>query len=171
MTLNRILLTMAFGLCFMGEAAAEQGCPPGFFPGGMQPNGAICVPIPGYSGPANVPAQQPPEPQWESRWGAFAAGASGHSGGVLGVAAHNLTEQQAREAALVDCAEKGGKGCQLTLVFHDQCGAVAWGDQRVTAHGAATIEVASTLAMKRCAEIADNCSIYYTDCSYAERTQ
>jgi hypothetical protein len=171
MTLNRILVTVAFWLCFVGQATAEQGCPAGFFPGGMQPNGAICVPIPGYSGPARVPAQAQPEPQWETRWGAFAVGSTDHSGGVLGIAAHSLTEQHARDAALGDCAAKGGKDCQLTLAFHDQCGAVAWGDQRVTAFGAATIGEASSFAMKRCAEIADNCSIYYVDCSYPARVR
>jgi hypothetical protein len=41
----------------------------------------------------------------------------------------------------------------------------------VTAFGAATIGEASSFAMKRCAEIADNCSIYYVDCSYPARVQ
>lgn len=169
MTLSRVLVAMASCLCFVGQAAAEQGCPPGFFPGGMQPNGPICVPIPGYSGPAKAPAQIQPEPKWESRWGAFAVGTSAQSGGILGIASHSITQQQAEEVALVDCVQKGGENCQITLAFHDQCGAVAWGDQRVTAYGAATIDVASTLAMKRCGEIADNCSIYYVDCSYPAR--
>lgn len=171
MTLSRVLVAMAFWLFFLGKATAEQGCPPGFFPGGTQPNGPICVPIPGYSGPAKAPVQGPPEPRWESRWGAFAVGISDQSGGILGAASQSLTEQQAEEKALADCAQKGGKSCQLTLTFHDQCGAVAWGDQRVTAYGAATIDVASTLAMKRCAEIADNCSIYHVDCSYPARVR
>ena len=170
--LNRVLVMISLWLCLIGQAGAEHGCPQGLYPGGTQPNGAICVPIPGYSGPAsNGPLQQEPEPRWESRWGAYAVGTTDHSVGVLGVAAHKLTEQQARETALVDCAEKGGKDCQLTLAFHDQCGAVAWGDQRVTAYGAATIGVASTLAMKRCAEITENCSIYYVDCSYPAKIQ
>lgn len=171
MIVNRIRVAMTILLCFVGQAAAEQGCPPGFFPGGMQPNGPICIPIPGYSGSASIPTQGKSEPQWESRWGAFAIGTSDYAGGVLGVASQSLSEQHAREKALVDCAQKGGKSCQLTLAFHDQCGAVAWGDQRVTAYGAATIDEASSLAMKRCAEIAENCSIYYVDCSYPAKIQ
>jgi hypothetical protein len=154
---------------FLGFIVQANACPPGFVAVAMQSMGQpVCVPVP-KSGSA--PEQRAPEARWESRWGAFAVGSTDNSGGVLGIAAHSLTEQQARDAALGDCAAKGGKDCQLTLAFHDQCGAVAWGDQRVTAFGAATIGEASSFAMKRCAEIADNCNIYYVDCSYPARVQ
>lgn len=166
-TVSRLSKGFTLMALFWGFVEQAGACPPGFTSVAMQSMGQpVCVPVPRL---ANAPAQRAPESRWESRWGAFAVGSTNHSGGVLGVAAHRVTEQQARDAALGDCAEKGGKECQLTLAFHDQCGAVAWGDQRVTAYGAATTEVASTLAMKRCAEIADNCSIYYADCSYPAR--
>ena len=131
---HKVFIFLALLLGFATQASA---CPPGFVAVAMQSMGQpTCVPI---SRSGNAPAQGEPEPRWVSSWGAFAVGSTDHSDGVLGVSAHSSSEQRARDAALVDCAAKGGQNCQLTLAFHDQCGAVAWGDQRVTAYGAATI--------------------------------
>ena len=171
----RILLALLF---FVGNGArAEDGCPQGTYPGG-QNTGQICVPIPGYSGPATSAAQQAPEPIWESRWGAIAIASRDKEGpnelgeGIkdLGIARRKISEGLAQQHALQDC-QLHGDGCKLMLTYHDQCGVVVWGDSQVAFASAKTIDEAEDAAMKDCTPYSANCKLYYYDCSYPARIQ
>lgn len=149
---------------------AEQGCATGFFPGGTQPNGQICVPIPGY-GTTNhtaTPDISIPQENWARRWGAIAIDDS-NSG--VGTAVDMHSKRKAEKAALEQCREKGGDGCKVSHTYSNQCGVIAWGDTHYVTGSAATIEEASELALRSCSAASANCRIYYADCSYAERVE
>lgn len=158
------------GLLVCGWAHAEQGCAPGFFPGGTQPNGPVCVPIPGYgttnattssSAPAHVP-------EWATRWGAIAIDET-NSG--VGVAAGMSSKRRAEKAAMKGCRAKGGSACKINLIYQNQCAVIAWGDTQASVLGAATIQEASDVALEDCGKRTSNCRIYYADCSLPERIQ
>jgi hypothetical protein len=170
-----LLAALFFGAT--SGAKAEQGCPTGHYPGGSQPNGQICIPIPGYSGSA-APIQETPEPVWERRWGAIAIPSRDKEGpselgeGIkdLGIARRKASKNLAQEHAMQDC-QLHGEGCKLMLTYHDQCGVVVWGDNQVAFASAQTIDQAEEVAMKDCNQHSANCELYYYDCSYPARTQ
>lgn len=151
-------------------AHAEQGCAPGFFPGGAQPNGQICIPIPGYGTTNNVSMTQPsiPEEHWAARWGAIAID---DRNSEVGAAVDMHSKRQAEKAAIAQCQGKAGGECKVRLAYFNQCGVIAWGDTHYVTAGSATIAEASELALHRCGTASANCHIYYSACSYAERVE
>ena len=161
---------MVAGLLASGWAQAEQGCAPGFFPGGTQPNGPTCVPIPGYGTTNNTtpPSISTPSPQWATRWGAIAIDET-NSG--VGVSVSMSSKRKAEKAAMKECRAKGGSSCRINLAYHNQCAVIAWGDTQASVLGASTIQEASAIAMEDCGKHTSNCRIYYADCSYAERVE
>ena len=156
------------GLCGLGPARAEQGCPAGLAPIGQAP-GPICVPQPGYGigGPGPV-QQQPsaPQPRWLDRWGAVAIDAVA---GKMGTATDRRSRRDAERTALKDCKSRGGteQQCKKTLlIYGNGCGAVAMGADLVLGRGGGSIEEASARAMKECGLNSTGCEVLYTRCSY-----
>lgn len=174
---SRAVFLVALWFCLVGEIKAEHGCPQGHYPS-SQPNGPVCMPIPGYTGPAASSVQQSREPIWESRWGAIAiptsvkerAGELGEGIRNLGIARGESSENLARQLAMQDC-QLQGDGCKLMLAYRDQCGVVVWGDSQVAFASARTIAQAEEIAMKDCTPYSANCKLYYYDCSYPARVQ
>lgn len=144
-------------------------CPAGI------PNTPGCIPPDGRGWRHNMPAQNPsqpapsPRPKWSSRWGAVAIDTSNNA---VGAASAAVTKRAAEKEALAYCSSKGGGGCKISLTYTNQCGVVAWGDDGfyAAAH-AATVPLASELAMDRCAESSNNCKVLYSDCAYAVPAQ
>lgn len=162
---------LVLGLLASGGATAEQGCAPGFFPGGTQPNGPVCVPIPGYGTTNNTSAPQPstPEVRWADRWGAIAIDDAARKGGI-GTVVGMSNKRDAKQAALARCHEDGGgRGCEVKATFRNGCGVVAWGDAHYTTAVSVDIPGASELAMKSCGRKTSNCEVFYADCSHPER--
>ena len=79
----------------------------------------------------------------------------------------------AKKAATAECrARGGGEGCKyVSLTYHNQCAAMAWGNERAVTQGAETAEIASDLALRECNKLTTDCKIYYTGCSLPARVQ
>lgn len=152
-------------LMFSETTLAEGGCPAGYTPVN---NGQNWTCIPGGN---DTPAQQqpqesslPPQPSgyWEKTWGAIAPSPVG---GVLGTAVGASSKEEAERLALVDCKAKGGRACEVNLVYHNQCAAMVVGDKRLKLYGAGTIQEAADLAMSECEKSDANCEVYYSACT------
>lgn len=161
-------------LFLVGGAHAEQGCAPGFYPGGTVPNGAICVPIPGYGTTNNTTSGATGGgtftlPGWANRFGAIAIDDSAKQGGI-GTIEGMPSKGKAKSAALAQCrATGGGAGCKVKSQYRNGCGAIAWGDAHYSTATGPNLEAASALAVEDCEKHTSNCKIFYADCSLPER--
>lgn len=157
-------LLMVVLLC-SGKAAAEGGCPAGYYPYNTSA-AQQCVPIPGSgaSGSQSTVA-------YKDRWGAISIDSTVSKGGI-GTVTGLASKRKAEKAALSQCRSSGGgDGCQVLLTYYNQCGVIAWGDNYLKTMGAATVESASKLALEDCSKNTSGCQIYYSGCSYPERVQ
>lgn len=147
---------------FANNAKAEGGtCPPGYYPVNS-PGVMGCAPIPS-SGGSNIPSG----PTWKSQWGAIAVD---FTKGVYGSISTQSGKRQAQRGAMKKCrANGGGKGCEVSLVYFNQCGVMARGDAYAVTQGAGTIEDASKIAIQRCSEHTQNCRVVLSECSFPVR--
>lgn len=149
-----------------GKAAAEGGCPAGYYPYNTAA-AQQCVPIPGSG--SNSGSQS--TVAYKDRWGAISIDSTVSKGGI-GTVTGLASKRKAEKAALSQCrASGGGDGCQVLLTYYNQCGVIAWGDNYLKTMGAATVESASKLALEDCSKNTSGCQIYYSGCSYPERVQ
>lgn len=157
----RILPVVAISYCFAHAATVwAYACPPGYYSiGGGQDAGGFqgCAPL--GQGPS-VPEQ----PVWESRWAAIAV-----ANGAFGTAGGWASAAEARSAALQACVAHGGHNCSVTIEYHDQCAALAWGDNYVSSYRSPDKAEAETNALRRCEEKSKNCKLFHSDCSYPQR--
>ena len=157
-------------------ALAEGRCPPGQYPIGDQNVGG-CAPIPGAGGgaaPAPVATGK-----WETRWGAIADDQTANARGVpvpTGASQSKTSKREAISAAVKQCEEGGGKKCVATIVYYNQCVALADPDKAHAAlgmksatHRAPTLNEAESMALGRCREKGGGeCTIFYSACSMSE---
>lgn len=150
------------------RAGADGGCPAGQYQLPGAPQGVInCSPIPGYGDTA----VEVDGPKWESRWGAIAID-EGKSNVGVGTAVAMTSKRKAKQAALAECREKGGQGCEISLVYDNQCAVVIAGVNYSRSHGGATVEIAAARGLKMCDEAgAQSCQVYYKACSLPEQVQ
>lgn len=154
-----------------GPARAEQGCAPGFFPGGAQPGGPICVPIPGY-GTTNNTTEPGGAAVWAHRWGAVAFGDGSDGIAVTGVAAGLPSRGKAKKVALNDCKSGGGQNCEVVVAYTNQCITVATGSDHTSYASAASLREAEGIAMSKCTRGASGtCSVLYQACSLPEQVR
>lgn len=160
----RSLLFVGFGFLGTGIAYAEGGtCPPGFYPSNG-PGVNACNPIPGY-GQQQTP-QAPPH-LWERRWGAVATGVNKP---VLGTVTDMTSRREAEQAAMANCAAKGGSPCKLQIAYDNQCAVMAVGDKGINVNSAVTMDQARKDAMQTCSVDGDRgCHVYYSACSLPVR--
>jgi hypothetical protein len=144
-------------------ALAEQGCPDGMYPGGMQPNGPICVPMPGVGG-----GGQGQVSQWEDRWGAIATDAKN---GYMGVAVGQRSRYIAEATALTQCRASGGTECIISATYANECAVMATGKDSYLIKAAPTIAQATALAYSACENSGMECTIPYSACSLSERVR
>jgi hypothetical protein len=164
MKILQIALIVGVSLFLISAAYAESGCPPGMIPyrAGTDPN--ACGPIPTVSGPT-----MPTGPQWASRWGAIASDASK---GVMGAVDSRSSKREASRLAITECKTRGGLDCKVRFTYHNQCVVTVQGSSGATNSGAATIEEATNIGMRSCAEHGDtDCDIYYKACSLPVRVR
>jgi len=161
----RLILLVGFFMSF--PVSAEEGCPPGLFPNTSGAAGGGCVLFQSSGAPTSATLGAPvPTVRWASRWGAIAIDLT-NSG--VGTSVGMKSKRKAEKAALLDCQNKGGNACQISLAYHDQCAVIAWGDAYVSMSGSPTIEGAASRSLAECEQQTDNCRVYYSDCSYPER--
>ena len=70
---------------------------------------------------------------------------------------------------MLDCRGKGGSGCKISIAYSNQCAVMAWGDTYASVVARTTLREAEAVALTDCGERTDNCRVYYSDCTYAER--
>jgi hypothetical protein len=155
-------------LAVSGRLYAEQGCAPGFYPGGNQPNGPICIPVPGYGTTNSTTTSPASGPKWQLTWGAIAMDLT--TTGNIGASVGHSSRGQAKREAMARCSVGGAKECVVQLTYKHQCAAVAWptkvGALGVIAQSGPTIEEASRVALSRCEGYSgDACKIVYSDCT------
>ena len=154
---------------FSASTKAEQGCAPGFYPGGSQPGGAICVPIPGY-GTTNNTTATGGGAVWANRWGAVALGDGSDGVAVAGVAEGLPSRGKAKRVALNDCKSGGGQNCEVIVAYTNQCVTLATGPGYTSYGHAASIREAEGIAMGKCArESSGACAVLYRACSLPEQ--
>lgn len=139
------------------SAIAQTACPAGVAPGSPQ-----CGPDSGTS--RAEPAPPRPTGEWIKTWGAVAGSdATGESGAVVG----KLTEEEARSAAIYQCALGGATDCKVDLAYKNQCVALVSSEINSVSQGSATKQRAIDLAMSRCAKKSGGreCKVMYTACS------
>jgi hypothetical protein len=148
------------------EARAEGRCPDGYYPtGGADVGWYGCAPMGPVEDSVNVPPK--PESGWQTRWGAIAT-----ADGAFGVANGMRTKRSAVKHALSDCkARAQGKRCKLKSAYHDQCAALAWGDEVNIAFRSPDLQDAESSALLACNRYTRNCRVYYSGCSYPERVR
>jgi hypothetical protein len=168
-----LLVCLAMFWLFGGasQARAEGRCPDGYYPtGGADVGWYGCAPM----GPPiendvieEAPPLQEEEPAWETRWGAIAT-----ADGAFGVANGVTSRQHAESQAMSDCkARSNGKPCKLKTAFHDQCAALAWGDEVNITFRSPDQKDAENSAVQACSKHTSNCKVYYSACSYPKRAQ
>jgi hypothetical protein len=162
MTYYRLFVAACLVLSFQ-LARAEGGCPPGMIPYRPGTDPSVCGPMPS-TGTATVPVG----PQWVSRWGAIVSDGSG----TYGIAAGAESKFGAKSKAMEDCRQRGGKPCKLQFAYRDQCAVVVSTTSRSFSRGAATEELAASLAIDECQKSGSGeCWVYYTGCSLPVRVQ
>lgn len=157
----RILLALLLGLSSLNLTAHAEGgtCPNGYYPVNS-PGMMSCAPIPGYNQQQAAP--QPPQPQWESRWGAISTDASR---GVVGATSGMPSRQAAEQAVIADCRAKGGTECKLQVSYANGCGAMVVGDKAFTVEWGTTQDDAAQKSLRMCSTATTNCRVYYSTCS------
>lgn len=161
---NFILLsTLAVLSTSYSPMVYSQQCPMGI---PSQGNPACIPPDIFFNTPGNAQPPELPGPQWQTRWGAIAAG-----GGGFGASVNMPSKRKAVKQAIQSCKDSGGGGkCTLMISYYNQCSAVAWGDGSYSASArAGRVELAQQLAMDACAEQTTNCKVFYSQCSYPAR--
>jgi len=160
----RLAFLVTILLMLSSTARAEQGCPDGMFPGGMQPNGQVCVPIPG-AGSGGV-KRSTPQPRWEARWGAIATDSIN---GTAGFATNQASKNAAESIALTDCRHGNNSACRVILAYENQCAVlVVTSDSHLVESGVTPAE-ATDKAMNQCRSAGVECSVYYSACSFPQR--
>lgn len=154
---------LAFLMLSHFEVRAEGSCPNGYYPvGGGNGGWAGCAPINASSGssPSN------PGQSWATRWGAIAVD---NGAGVYGGSEGHRSKGDARKAAIGDCQKFGGKKCQISIIYYNQCGALASGDTYSISARGPELNETTNRALADCNKQTRNCKPFYGGCSYPER--
>lgn len=102
-------------------------------------------------------------PSERQSWGAFSIAQDDEAEASLtGWAIGYGTEAKARQASIEMCAERGGKGCEINLVFMNQCASVATSATETVASRDRTLRLARLASMQSCGE---DCRVLYEGCA------
>jgi hypothetical protein len=111
-----------------------------------------------------------PQPQaWATRWGAIA-----HDLNIptAGVSENEQNKSQAEVNAIRACRNHGGINCHISLVYDNECAAVAQqiGGGGLNSSAAATKEMAERQAIRNCQNFTGAaCELKYSACSLPAR--
>lgn len=153
-----ILTVTLIGMSFLcGTASA---CPPG----SVLQKGA------GWEGCIQASsASNDSRPSWKTQWGAIATDGAN---AALGTSTDIDTRKTAEKNALRMCERDGGKNCEITLAYHNQCASMISGDKLFFVQSAETRDEAISDGMTRCSEAGDTgCRTFYSGCSLPKRVR
>lgn len=158
---NAIIVSIMLA-CMPATLKSQTACPQGVTPGSQQ-----CLPTNQGSTSTPIPARQP---RWKLTWGALA---SDDAVAVVGTSSGEYSSRAARNAAMRKCAGMGGRNCEVTLVYQNQCAVIADPiDRDIQPRfgsdvSGRTIEEASKLALDRCYEKngGRRCEVIYSNCT------
>lgn len=158
----RALWLLGVVLLLVSLPIKAQWCPPGYVPiGGDQAGWKDCAPVAGSN--ESIPD---PGPQWATRWGAIAVDNAKSAWGFFDGAS---SKRRASKAAVESCKRNGGKTCKVYISYHNQCGALASGDNRITTYRAPESGQAESEALKSCSQKTENCGLIHSGCSYPQK--
>ena len=149
-------------MLMMPGASAQTRCP-----GGVAPGSVLCQPDLPQSGSGSSRTIVKIVGHWDKTWGAIADSPNL----IGGVSTGELSKRAAEQRALEACAERGGHSCVVSFTYFNQCMALI--DPHIQgasnfAQTAGSIEVASELGLKLCAEKSGpgaSCEVVYSDCT------
>jgi hypothetical protein len=156
------LIILAVICAVISPAHAEGRCPDGQYPiGGGNAGWEGCAPMDGATGSSSQPSNNSVT-RWANRWGAIAADGNAPAFGVSNdVASKRLAEKKAKAM----CEARGGKKCRTSIVFYNQCGALAWGDTNFATFRSPDVDDAKASAVGHCEKSTTNCVVHYSACS------
>lgn len=103
------------------------------------------------------------KPSPNTFWGAFSIAMLDEGEALLtGWAIDYETEAKARQESLDMCARRGGKGCEIHLVFMNQCAVVTTSSAGIFAARDRTLRLSRRAARRSCAS---DCRILYEGCT------
>ncbi|WP_292969261.1 DUF4189 domain-containing protein [Novosphingobium sp.] len=152
------------------RAEAQHSCPSGYYPvGGGNSGWSGCALMGTESGTSQQDFTPVPSgPAWATRWGAIAVD---NVAGIYGGAEGSDSKGGAKKAAIADCKNYGGKKCKISILYYNQCGALASGDTYSITTRGPQLEETTARAVKLCSEHTKNCKPYYGGCSYPQRVR
>ncbi len=162
MIFRKILLFLCLFAASMSVFA--QNCPQGI------PQGTLsCVP-PDQLGYSTAPPVN--TAYWKKTWGAMASSPEMRE---IGTSTGQFSRRSAVKEAIRNCKSKGGKACELSLAYHNQCVVMAQpiresgqsSSVNSISQSAPTIESASQLALPNCSKLNEGkkCEIFYSNCT------
>ncbi|RFF51650.1 DUF4189 domain-containing protein [Xanthomonas campestris] len=156
MTSFRSIIFLSF--LFIDVSLAQTACPNGVAPGSPQ-----CGPDSGTSR-GSIPTPPPrPTGEWIKTWGAIARSSStGEAGSAVG----KISEREAQQAAIRQCALGGAGDCEVRLSYQNQCAALVSSHSQSFYQSSSTEKIAIGLAVKSCeGSNSGSCKVVYSECS------
>ncbi|MDA3439492.1 DUF4189 domain-containing protein [Acinetobacter bereziniae] len=162
--MNKKRFVLAFLTAFISLSIFAQNCPQGI------PQGTpSCVP-PDQLGYSTAPPVN--TAYWKKTWGAMASSPEMRE---IGTSTGQFSRRSAVKEAIRNCKSKGGKACELSLAYHNQCVVMAQpiresgqsSSVNSISQSAPTIESASQLALPNCSKLNEGkkCEIFYSNCT------
>ncbi|WP_406645253.1 DUF4189 domain-containing protein [Pseudomonas quasicaspiana] len=143
-------------LTALASAFAQTACPGGVAPGSPQ-----CGPDSGTSRADSAPAR--PTGEWIKTWGAIA---HSRTMGEAGSAVGKLSEGEAEQAALRQCAIEGTSDCKVSLTYYNQCAALVASDSQSFFQASVSERRSIKLAKESCEESnSGTCKVIYSECT------
>ena len=166
-----LLGTMSLTGIASAQSTGGSGVDPGSAPQNMPPSDPRSMNYNPYApgtGTGPVAPTAPPV-KWADRWGAIANDGNGN----YGIVSDQPAETDARVAAINECRNRGGGGCRLDLIYHNQCAAVGSNSEVSFSYRAPTEREAIQGAVKLCESRTGRgtCHVYYSGCSLPVRAQ
>ena len=164
------LLVFSF-LSISSASFAQTACP-----GGVAAGSAQCGPSPAAHGVNSAPAtpqiRYVPAGKWATTWGAIAV--SSHDTGDVGVTVGKFSRTEAKKEAIDRCEATSGSSCELSLLYDNQCAAIAWPSEKGKEVGGVSyitsgpdLEEVSERAVASCVKKRNGgeCKVVYSDCT------
>lgn len=144
------------GLAFSHVALGQTRCPIGTQMGSMQ-----CIPdTPEMRGGEGTPA---PTGEWVKTWGAIAMS---KSTGDVGTTKGKLSQGDAKSSAVQQCSNNGAEDCKVTLVYRNQCAALAASQVSTFFQASASKEAAIAQVVGICERSGGGaCKVIFSECS------
>ncbi|PPU70537.1 hypothetical protein XcuCFBP2542_18605 [Xanthomonas cucurbitae] len=156
--MNRLFLLVFINTLSINVVFGQTACPSGVAPGSPQ-----CGPDSGTSR-GDIPTPAPrPTGEWIKTWGAIA---HSNSTGEAGSAVGKLSESEAKDVAIRQCAIGGANDCSVKLVYKNQCAALVASKSQSFFESSASEEESISSGLDACKKSkVGGCRVVYSECS------